>query len=86
MLGTGLTAGIGAAFLAAQFIPVVGEAVDGGAAVYEGADFIGTLMEASDAGGRASVTLVSGLNAGMIGAGAGAAAGASLTAPMCGGK
>lgn len=83
MMGGGLAVGFGAAFIASQFIGV-GEVADVGIGVYEGADFIGTLLEASDAGGQASVTLVSGLNGGMIGAGGGAAAGAALTAPMCG--
>lgn len=82
MLGTGLGIGLGAAFIASQFIGV-GEVADVAIGAYEGAEFIGTLLEAADAGGQVSVTAVSGLNGGAIGAAAGAGIGLAVTAPTC---
>ena len=85
MLGTGLGIGLGAAFIASQFIGV-GEVADVAIGAYEGAEFIGTLLEAADANGLVSVTGVSALNGGAIGAGASAAIGLAVTAPTCPGQ
>lgn len=90
-----LTVGIGVAFIASQFIGV-GEVADVAVGAYEGAEALGTaleaadqseaaatLLEAPDPGGVASIPAVAGLNGGAIGAAAGATAGLAATAPTC---
>lgn len=90
-----LTVGLGAAFIAAQFIGV-GEVADVAIGAYEGAEALGTALEAADAsegtatileapdpGGVFSVPAVAGLSGGAFGALAGAAAGLAATAPTC---